>query len=196
MWAAQLARASMAAQAAWTDALATLWRVRRSLVCVTAPTDGRAVLPKRLRKSSAGATSAGAQDGRPQSSRAHARTTQDPFRVCHGSISLVPKGRLRPFSLLATPSARPAGWWRGWRGSRASARGPASSTCSTASPSCCVDGMQVACLVSTEKGPNWPFQRCRVWMGVVTRTRWFLLLPGPHWGAARWCKRRSELRPR
>ena len=56
--------------------------------------------------------------------------------------------------------------------------------------------MQVACLVSTEKGPTGHLQRCRVWMGVVTHTRWFLPLPGPLWGATRWRKRRSELRPR
>ena len=30
--------------------------------------------------------SAGAQDGRPLSARAHARTTQDPVRACHGSL--------------------------------------------------------------------------------------------------------------
>ena len=49
--AAQIPRASMAAQAALTDAIAALWRVRRSLVCVTAPTDGRSVLHKSFRKS-------------------------------------------------------------------------------------------------------------------------------------------------
>ena len=38
LWATPLARASMAAQAALTETLATLWRVFRSLVCVTAPT--------------------------------------------------------------------------------------------------------------------------------------------------------------
>ena len=41
LWAARIPRASMAAQAALTCALATLWRVHGSLVCVTAPTDGR-----------------------------------------------------------------------------------------------------------------------------------------------------------
>ena len=46
------------------------------------------------------------------------------------------------------------------------------------------------------KGPTGPFQRCRVWMGVVTCTRWFRPLSGPHWGATRWRKRRSEHRPR
>ena len=30
--------------------------------------------------------SAGAQDGRPLSASAHARTTQDPVRACHGSL--------------------------------------------------------------------------------------------------------------
>ena len=47
LWAAQFPRASIAAQAALTGTLATLWvcRVCRSLVCVTAPTDGRTVLP-------------------------------------------------------------------------------------------------------------------------------------------------------
>ena len=51
LWATQLPRASMAAQATLTCALATLWRVHRSLVCVTAPTDGRAVVHKSLRNS-------------------------------------------------------------------------------------------------------------------------------------------------
>ena len=51
LWATHLACASMAAQAALIGALATLWRVRRSFVCVTAPTDGRTESPTSLRKS-------------------------------------------------------------------------------------------------------------------------------------------------
>ena len=108
LWATALARASMAARATLIGALATLWRVRRSLVCVTAPTDGRAVLHKGFRKSSARATSAGAQDGRPLSSRAHARTTQDPVRVCHGSLlpaALGPRRSNTHQSLQLSPSA-------------------------------------------------------------------------------------------
>ena len=57
LWATHLACASMAAQAALIGALATLWRVRRSLVCVTAPTDGRFESPASLRKSRSRATS-------------------------------------------------------------------------------------------------------------------------------------------
>ena len=111
-------------------------------------------------------------------------------------ISLLPKGRRGPFTPPSAPSARPAGWWRGWRGSRASAWGPASSTCSATSPSRCVDDMHVACLVSAEKSPTGPFQRvdgCGDADEVVPAAE---PLPGPHWGPARWRKRRSELRPR
>ena len=108
-WVLQLPCASMAAQAALTCALATLWRVHRSLVvCVTAPTGGREKVLKSLRKSSARATSAGAQDGRPLSSRAHARTTQDPVRVCHGSLlpaALGPRRSNTHQSLQLSPSA-------------------------------------------------------------------------------------------
>ena len=103
-----LACASMAAQATLTCALATLWRVHRSLVCVTAPTDGRSVLPTSLRKSRSRATSAGAEDGRPLSSSAHARTTQDPVRACHGShlpAALGPRRSNTHQSLQLSPSA-------------------------------------------------------------------------------------------
>ena len=50
-WVATLTRASIAAQATLPVALTALWRVPLSLVCVTAPRDGRAELPKSFCKS-------------------------------------------------------------------------------------------------------------------------------------------------
>ena len=64
-----------------TGTLATLWRVCRSLVCVTAPTGGREKVPTSFRKSSTRAPSAGAQRDRPPRARAGPRTHQHPFRA-------------------------------------------------------------------------------------------------------------------
>ena len=61
------------------------------------------------RKSRSRATSTGAEDGRPLSSSAHARTTQDPVRACHGShlpAALGPHCSNTHQSLQLSPSAR------------------------------------------------------------------------------------------
>ena len=106
-------RASMAAQAAWQK---HSWRVFSSKRLSTAPTDraencalhkkfpARAGLDTLERR-----PAAGAQDGRPLSSSAHARTTQDPDRARHGSLppaALGPRCSKHPLSISSTQSHR------------------------------------------------------------------------------------------
>ena len=75
----------------FTGTLATLWRVCRSLVCVTAPTDGREQVPASLRKSRSSAMTDVRRrtiwaNSLGECARPHIRTTQDPVRTCHGSL--------------------------------------------------------------------------------------------------------------
>ena len=85
-----------------TESIAAELAAEKRRTAQLEPTDGRAVLPTSFRKSRSRATSAGAQDGRPQSSRAHARTTQDPFCAWHGS--LLPAGHGPDRSRTPRPS--------------------------------------------------------------------------------------------
>ena len=85
LWLPVLACTSMAARAA---------APAHSPYCVTClrhssngrPRTGSRKFTRSLRKSRSSAMSASAQDERPLSASAHARTTQDPVRACHGSL--------------------------------------------------------------------------------------------------------------
>ena len=107
LWAARIPRASMAAQTALTCALATpqctghlfASQLQRTADLCCTKVYARAGLERRP---------TGAEDGRPLSSSAHARTTQDPVRACHGShlpAALGPHCSNTHQSLQLSPSA-------------------------------------------------------------------------------------------
>ena len=95
--------ASMAARAALIGALATLWRVRRSLVCVTAPTDGRELSRPQVSAESAHHASPSAHvNGAegvadlPARVRPTLHTHQHPFRAHLGRLLPAGLGPERP----------------------------------------------------------------------------------------------------
>ena len=93
LWAARLPRASMAAQAAWQKHSPHRGECFRPSGSAQLQRTADLCCPQVSARAGLERRPAGAQDGRSLSSSAHARTTQDPVRVCHGSHLPAPVAR-------------------------------------------------------------------------------------------------------
>ena len=108
LWAARLPRASMAAQAAWQKHSPHRGECFRPSGSAQLQRTADLCCPQVYARAGLERRPAGAEDGRPLSSSAHARTTQDPVRVCHGShlpAAFGPRRSNTHQSLQLSPSA-------------------------------------------------------------------------------------------